>query len=241
MTHYLIYLRVSTEKQDTRTQLDYCLKFIQQKSIDFTYTVYEDSITSRKAFVDRPGAQRLIAEMKKGDILVAMRLDRIARKLNETTDIIKILDEKGVDIFLVEQPGINNKIMLGVYAGMAEEEVKMLRSRVREKLQAKKNRNERYSGRLPFGYGMHETKLVPIQTDEGIVMKRGILIPLHEEQQVLKIMRELYQEGRSFSEIAKIINELGHRNREGNLFHKMTIYRILKRMPLQGESVPIHT
>lgn len=239
--HYLIYLRVSTKLQDERTQLDYCLRFIQQKSQNYTYKVYKDSKTSKKKLDQREGGKQLLAEMKAGDTVVAMRVDRLIRGLSETTNFIDMLDEKKVDIFLVEQPGINNKIMLGLYAGMAEEEVKLLRKRVKENLQAKKNRNERYCGKLPYGYAMHETRLVPIKTENGIVMKRGVLIPVYEEQKVVEIMQELHAEERSYQDITKTINSLGYRNREGREFQKMTIYRILKRLNFSENLIQAHT
>lgn len=228
---YLLYLRVSTDEQDEETQLDHCLRFIKQRDAsDFKYEVYRDKITSRKPLLEREGGIEMLANLKKGDIIIAMRLDRIARKLHETTQLIHILDTKGAEIFLVEQPGINNKIMLGLYAGMAEEEVKLLRKRVSEKLESKKNRNERYSGKLPYGYGMHETKTVPIRVGKEIVMKRGVLVPIDQEQRALQVMEELFAEGRSYQDIAQTLTQLGYKNREGNPFQKMTVYRILSRI-----------
>ena len=241
---YLIYLRVSTEKQDSETQLDHCLKFIKQKDpSDFKYEVFQDKITSKKALfkrvekgegeittIPRPGAKAMMDSIRKGDLIIAMRIDRLARNSYETHQLIDILEKKEADIFLVDQPGIKNKIMLGLYAGMAEEEVKLLRKRVKEKLETKRDKGERYSRFLPYGYAMHETKLVPIREGDEIVQKRGILIPLHEEQQVLSVMQRFLEEGQSYGRIAKSLNDLGYKNREGKPFQSMTVYRILQRI-----------
>lgn len=238
---YLIYLRVSTEKQDEEQQLDHCLRFIKQfDKKDFSYEVFRDKITSKKAFfitdkkgnitgTRREGVKLLMEKVKKGDIIIALRLDRIVRSLYETTLLIKMLDELDVEILLVDQPGIKNKIMLGLYAGMAEEEIKLLRKRVKEKLENKKSIGHRYSRFLPYGYGLHETKLVPIRDGDEIVMKRGILIPIHEEQMVLSRMYQFAEQGMNHSQIAKALTNQGYRNREGNPFQKMSIYRILSR------------
>lgn len=241
---YLIYIRVSTDKQDAETQLDHCLKFIKQKDpSDFKYEVFRDKITSKKNLFDRDGGKELIRALRHGDIIIAMRLDRVARSLHETTQLIDILEKKGVDIFLVDQPGIKNKIMLGLYAGMAEEEVKLLRKRVKEKLETKRDKSERYSRFLPYGYAMHETKLVPIRDGDKIVQKRGILIPIHEEQQVLSIMQRFLEEGQSYGRIAKSLNELGYKNREGKPFQSMTVYRILQRIktPMSEDQLQAET
>lgn len=241
---YLIYLRVSTKDQDEETQLDHCLKFIKQiDKSDFQYEVFRDKITSKKPLfktikkgetkittVPRPGAKAMMDSVKKGDIIIAIRLDRLARKSSEANELVDILDERNADILLVTQPGIKNKILLGVYAGMAEEEVKTLRARVKERLDFKRSKSERYSRFLPYGYGLHETKLVPIRLDGEIVMKRGVLVPIHEEQQAVAVMSQLANEGMSCFRIAKKLTELGYKNREGNPFQKMTIYRILSRI-----------
>jgi len=227
---YLIYLRVSTDLQDTETQLDHCLRFIKQKDpTDFKYEVFRDKISSRKELFKREGGKLMLSTLKRGDIIVSIRLDRISRKLYETTQLIDALDKAGAEIMLVDQPGITNKIMLGIYAGMAEEEVKLLRKRVKEKLESKKNRGERYSRFLPYGYGLHETKLVPIKVGDEVVMKRGVLVPIYEEQEVLARMYQLSGEGMSHGRIAQALNQSGYRNREGKPFQKMSIYRILVR------------
>lgn len=238
---YLIYLRVSTEKQDEEPQLHHCLNYI--RSIHpgpFDYEVFRDKITSKKPFfskdragntiIKREGAKALISRLRKGDVIVAIRLDRIVRSLYQTNHLIDLLDRYKAEVVLVDQPGIKNKIMLGLYAGMAEEEIKLLRKRVTETLQAKKSKGERYSRFLPHGYSMHETRLIPIRVGEEIVQKRGILVPLHEEQESLKMMQDLHSQGYSYQKIADSLDDAGYKNREGKAFQKMTVYRILRRI-----------
>lgn len=228
---YLIYLRVSTKEQDERTQLDHCLRFIKGKSFEpFEYEVFTDILTSKKSVFKREGSKALLDKMRKGDTIIAMRIDRLSRKQSDTTQLIDLLSIKEVNILLVDQPGINNKIMLGIYSGMAEEEVIMLRKRVHEKFEAKRQRNERISGQLPYGYGMHETKLVPVKVGEKTVLKRGVLVPVSEEQEVLAQMKELFASGMSYQNIANSLNDAGYKNREGRPFQKMSIYRILSRI-----------
>ncbi len=237
---YLIYLRVSTDKQNEDAQLDHCLRFIKQMDkSDFEYEIFRDKITSKKPFfskdrdgnviIKREGAKQLLSRLNKGDIIIAIRIDRIVRSLYETNNLIDVLEKFGAEILLVDQPGIKNKIMLGLYAGMAEEEIKLLRKRVSEKLESKKNVGERYSRFLPYGFGLHETKLVPIKVGDEIIMKRGVLVPIYEEQQVITRMSEYFDVGMSYNSIAKTLTSSGYKNREGRPFHKMSIYRILSR------------
>lgn len=227
---YLIYIRVSTLKQDEETQLEYCMRFIKQREKgEFQTLVFRDKVSSKKPLFKREGGAQLLDNLRKGDIVIAMRLDRVSRRLNEITQLIDIFDKKEVEIFLVEQPGIKNKIMLGIYAGMAEEEVKLLGERIKEKMNCKKAKGQRVSRFLPYGYALHETKLVPIRNGDEIVMKRGVLVPLYEEQQVLKLMYQYADNGWQLNWICKALKEAGHLNREGKPFQPMTILRILNR------------
>lgn len=227
-----IYLRVSTKQQDEWTQMDHIERFLVGRGEgNVPRKIYTDKKTSKKTLIQRAGGSQLLRDLQPGDTIVAMRLDRLARSLTETALLTDAMDAKNVEILLVEQPGIKNKIMLGLYAGMAEEEVKLLRKRISEKLFSKKQRGERYSKILPYGYGMHETKLVPVKQGHKIIMKRGVLIPIHEEQEILKIIHDLHLEGYSYAQICRHLTDLGHKNREGKPFQKMTIFRIIRRIP----------
>ncbi len=229
---YVIYLRVSTNMQDDRTQLEKCLQFLKHNSKkEFKYLVCTDTLSTRKKLDKRSGLQTALSSLGKGDILVAMRLDRITRNLHETTCIIHELEKKQADIILIDQPGIKNKVLLGLYAGIAEEEVKMIRKRITEKLAVKKTRNERISREVPYGFTLDLENLINIknQDDAGWTMKPGLLVPESEEQEVLALMCQLFDEGMSYRMIAQELDDQGYKNRRGNSFQHMSIYRILCR------------
>lgn len=230
---YVIYLRVSTKKQDERPQLEHCLNFLRSRDkSEFNYVVYTDSISSRKKIEKREGLQSALSFLKAGDILVGMRLDRLARNLYETTCIIHELEKKRSEIVLVDQPGIKNKVLLGLYAGMAEEEVKLIRKRIKEKMFDKRVRNERINYEPPYGYKIHETELVNVKTKDGRgwVMKPGKLVQDDREQEALKLMVEMSSAGISYHKIGVKLEELGYTNRKGNQFQPMSICRILNRI-----------
>lgn len=230
---YVFYLRISTDQQDLRTQEQNCLKYIKQSDTsDFKYEVYTDEISSRKKLEKRAGVQAALKALKKGDVLVGMRVDRLARDLYETTCIIHELEKKQADIILIDQPGIKNKVLLGLYAGIAEEEVKMIRKRVSEKFEAKTARKERISHKIPYGYQLDLNNLIPIKNrgKDGYTMKPGLLIPDAGEQEVLAHMLRLSAEGKSLREIPPILTELGYSNRVGKPFQHMSIHRILSRV-----------
>ena len=228
---YLIYLRVSKEgQQDVRSQEQYCLSYLKERNRNFEHAVYTDKMTARKSVFTRPGSKQMLADMKKGDCIVAVRLDRLSRVQSDSTRLIQMVVKQGIDIILVDQPQTQNKILLGIYSGMAEEEIIMLRKRVQENFQAKRKRNERISGQLPYGYTLHETKMVAVKMGDTYVLKKGILIPLPEEQEVLSHMLEFFERGMSYQNIADTLTNLGYTSRAGKPFLKSSIHRILSRI-----------
>lgn len=229
---YVIYLRVSTKKQDMRTQLDYCIRFLKaHHGGTFQYLVFQDEITTRKAIKKREGFQSAMAAIQPGDVLVAMRLDRLSRNLYEITGIINDLDIKKAEAMLVDQPGIKNKVMLGLYAGMAEEEVKLIRRRVKEKLTAKVYRGERTNISMPYGKSLDMENLIPIKNKDGngVTMKPGILLENAQELHALDLMCTLFDAGLSYDSVCRELTNRGYLNRAGKPFQQTSVLRILNR------------
>ncbi len=229
---YVIYLRVSTKEQDIRTQEQKCLKFLRANDpTDFKYEIYSDKITSRKSLENRPGIMQALRAIRKGDVFVGQKIDRLARNAYEAHYIQRELDLCDAELILIDQPGIKNKVIFGVYAGIAEEEGKTIRARIKDKLDAKKERNERTSSKLPYGYNkLDQTNLVQVNGKHKTkVFKPGLLLPESSEQLVLSQMFQWFDEGMSCRSIASELEKLGYMNREGNPFQHTSIYRILRR------------
>lgn len=227
---YLIYLRVSTKKQDMRSQEESCIQALKQRvKGDFKHEVFWDSITSRKSVFKRSGSQKLISVMRKGDVLVSVSVDRLSRVQLDMMKLADMLEERGVDFIMINQPGIKNKIMLGIYSGMAEEELITLKRRIAEKFKAKRARGE-LVGMLPYGYSLDQEKLVAIRKGDEVLMRPGILVPNAEEQHQISLMSQHFDEGHSYRRICDLMNKAGYRNREQRPWGRMSIYRILTRI-----------
>lgn len=229
---YVIYLRVSTEKQDIRNQLENCLKHLKAKSEQgFHYLVFSDEITSKKSVYVREGFQQALRALNPGDVLVAMRLDRIARYGPQLSWVKDQIEKKKASFLMVEQPGLDNMILWGLYAGMAEEEIKTMSARIKEKLYAKKQRGETITSRPPFGYTIDNENLVPIKNKngKGFTMKPGKLIENPKEKQIIREIMYHFDGGKSYQKIADELTRMGYLNREGKPFQKMSIYQILNR------------
>jgi DNA invertase Pin-like site-specific DNA recombinase len=111
--------------------------------------VYADDGSSGK-LRSRPEWDRLLAVLRKDDVLVATKLDRIGRSLVNLVDIVNLLAERGVQLRMLDQP-IDTSTAMGkfffqVMAALAELEASLTRERTLEGLAAAR---ERHGGRLP--------------------------------------------------------------------------------------------
>lgn len=228
---YLIYTRVSTEMQDTETQLRLCLEYIKTKHGDkFSYKIFDEgSLTSQLPMKKRPKLQEMLAEVKSGMVVIVYELDRLARDVLEQVIIWRQIEALGATTYSLAEPNCC-EMTVTIMGAVAQKFRKRLQEKTKDKLKTKKLNGERYSRFLPYGYAMHETKTVSIRVGNETIQKRGILIPVHEEQLILSKIQSFAGSGLSYQVIANELTQLGYFNREGKPFHKNTIYRILNRL-----------
>lgn len=236
---YVIYLRVSTkELQDIDVQLQLCLQFIERKhgSKDFGYSVHIDKKSSTVDIAKRPGIQSAMADIKQGDVLVALRVDRIARNAYEATSVRKWLEEKDAGLLMVDQPGCNNRLLFTIYAGMAEEEGGLIRSRIRDKMKVKRMRGEKCARNVPYGYRLDMENLITVVRNNKAVQIPGKLIPDPGEQAILKVMCDLWDDGMSLRQIAHALEISGYKTRCNGKWQIAFLSSVLKRT---GRSRPV--
>jgi len=229
---YLIYLRVSTEEQDVETQKQMCMDKIQNIHPDGRYKVklFTDHAVSSGVQMDkRTELQNMLHEVKKGDTVIVYKLDRLSRDVIEMVTIHRLIVKTlGAHVISLNDP-YSDEFSVGLMGLIAQKERDTIKLRTKDKLANKKFKGERYSRFLPYGFAMHETKTVGIKVNGEIIQKRGILIPLHHEQQAIVLMLQMHENGYSYQEICKSLTLLGYKNREEKPFQKMTVYRILER------------
>ena len=80
------YARVSTEDQSTDAQID-VLK------VAGCAEIFREHMSGAKA--SRPELAKVLARVRRGDVLVVVRLDRLARSLSHLLSVIAELDAKG--------------------------------------------------------------------------------------------------------------------------------------------------
>lgn len=179
------YIRVSTDKQTTENQRFEILQFTDEKKLAIDSWI-EETISATKNLTERK-LGTLLAEMKKGDVLIVTELSRLGRSLMEVMSILHTLMEKQAKVFTTKERyelgnNINSKVLAFAFSLSAEIERNMISSRTKEALARKKSEGKKL-GR-PKGKLSVKTKLTG--KEEAI--------------------KELLQKNISQSAIARILN-----------------------------------
>ena len=101
------YCRVSS-----RSQLDNNSLELQEREISQRYegvVIYKEQISGIKSH--RPVFNEIIGKLKKGDTLVTTKLDRLCRSTKEGLEIIKNLQEREINIHILNMGLIENSPM----------------------------------------------------------------------------------------------------------------------------------
>jgi DNA invertase Pin-like site-specific DNA recombinase len=119
------YARVSTQEQDTSLQLDALLKHGCK-------VIFEEK-ASGSTRRGRKELARCLASLRKGDVLVVYKIDRIARSLFDLLEILRQLESVGATIKSVTEP-LDTTNSMGVFVvqilgAVAQLERSMIRER----------------------------------------------------------------------------------------------------------------
>ncbi len=166
------YARVSTTDQDLRLQQQ------QLKDAGCEKLFCEKISGARKK---RPELEKLLGDLRRDDVLVVTRLDRLARSTSELLRIAEAVEEKSAGLQSLVEPWADTttpagRMVLTVFAGIAEVERSLIVSRTEEGRRAAMARGVAF-GRPP--------KLRPDQRN---------------------LARQLIGEGKSVSEVARTFN-----------------------------------
>jgi DNA invertase Pin-like site-specific DNA recombinase len=137
------YARVSTEDQVLDSQVD-ALKVAGVERI------FADKITGTTR--SRPELDRLLDQLRQGDVIAVTRYDRLARSLRDLLDIVERVQARGAgfrslaeDIDTTTPAG---RLVFHVFASIAQFERERISERTREGLEAARKRG-RVGGRPP--------------------------------------------------------------------------------------------
>lgn len=133
------YLRVSTVNQKQERQ-DHQL---DKLGIKFDKT-YEDKITGKVK--DRPQLNKMLLELKAGDVVYCESISRLGRNLKDLLEIIEYLVEKEVRVIILKEAIDTNsdtyKLLLAIFGGVAEMERETIQERTIQSIEVLKEAKE---------------------------------------------------------------------------------------------------
>jgi DNA invertase Pin-like site-specific DNA recombinase len=138
------YARVSTDGQSVDTQ-------VRRLRAAGAHRVFREVASGARA--DRPGLRRAIAQLEEGDVLMVMRLDRLARSTRDLLNTLAAIAEKNAgfrslgDVW-ADTTTPHGRLMLTVLGGLAEFERDLIRARTGEGRERAKARGVKL-GRKP--------------------------------------------------------------------------------------------
>lgn len=148
MTTAHIYVRVSTDSQDTANQLTGCKAYIKGAGLTPGQEIHDTASTKEHWQARKIAA--LLAQAKSGEWIIVSEVSRIARTTLECLEVFREAAANGVTIHAVKNGltmdgSMQAKIVSTVLAMAAEIERDMIRARTREALERRKAKG------LPLG------------------------------------------------------------------------------------------
>ena len=225
MTMRLIaYIRVSTDAQAESgaglgAQMDACERYAKKNNLIIHQVFRDEGMGGADELEDRVGLMEALDTLKKGDILLCAKRDRLARgdhmallQLHVNKRKAKIVSAagEGTEGDLDDPMTYMMRGMTDLFAGF---ERLLIKSRTKAALQSMKREGKRV-GHIPFGFKLAQ---------DGVYLEES-----PEEQDILRQMSELRSEGLSIRDIAKALNERNAFNRGQAKWNHASVHRIMK-------------
>jgi site-specific DNA recombinase len=220
------YVRVSTEDQardgvSLDAQREKVRLFAELHGLDLAGVVADPGGSAKT--LDRPGMKRVLAMLDAGDVagLVVFKLDRLTRNLGDWSFLIeRHFGEKAGRSLMSVSESIDTRtaagrMVLNIMMTVAQWERETIVERTRGAMQFKRSRGERISGRVPYGFRLH---------DDG-----RTLVPAPEEDQARLEAASLQSAGWSLRRIAAEFDRRGIPTKTGRPWSHTGIQSLLKR------------
>ena len=159
------YARVSTIEQNLDLQLQALKKAGCQK-------IYREKVSG--ATRQRPEFQRMLDQIRVGDVVVVWKLDRLARSTRDLLETIETIREAGAKFRSISEPWADTtthagKMIMTIFSGIAEFERDLIRERTGAGREAAKKRGVQF-GR-PRKLNAEQVQLVRRLLEEGKTVK----------------------------------------------------------------------
>lgn len=133
------YARVSTKEQNLDMQIDALRKAGCEK-------IYQEKASGAKT--ERPELNNILQNIRKGDILIIWKLDRLGRSLKHLIEVVNELIGKGAGLKslkdeFIDTTSAQGRLIFNIFASLAEFEREIIRERTQAGLDAARARGRK--------------------------------------------------------------------------------------------------
>lgn len=224
MRRAAIYARYSSENQrDESIDAQICAieEYARKNDIAIVKTYVDRAKSATTA--ERPAFQEMIRMSETGlfDTIIVHKLDRFARSKYDSAVYKQKLKVNNVRLLSVTEnlDGTPELIILeSVLEAMAEYYSKNLAREIMKGTMENAKKTDHCGGVPPLGFDIEDKKLI---------------INEHEAE-AIKLIFEMYADGRGYTEIINILNYKGYKTKRGNPFGKNSLFEILRNEKYKG-------
>ncbi len=215
----LAYVRASTSKQvaSPDVQKGLITEYATRLGLTIDGFYVDPATTSKFDLFDRPAGNRLLVDLRPGDVLIVAKLDRLSRSYLEFATTLNTLEKRQITLHVVDMPGgvfdpTNpiSMLLIQILVSFANFERTMIKTRTREALHAIKERGEKYCRWAEYGWRWEK------RLDPRLKKLVNVKVPDANERAVMAKCVELKAAGLSRDKIRQRLNyELKLRTRLG--------------------------
>ena len=225
------YIRVSTKEQASEgvslaAQRSKIENYVAYKGYELVELVADEGVSASKPLHTREGGIRVLemADSKSVTAVIACKLDRLFRDALDCLEVTRRWDKHNVsmhllDISLDTSTPYGRFFMTSIVA-FAELERNMIGERIRVGMAQIKAE----------GYQLGAPAFGQEYIDEDDHNGRRLMGTVAKARAIIKEMVDWRRTGLTYEDIAEKLNSRGIPTQKGRKWHRMTVYRILKRI-----------
>lgn len=135
------YARVSTQDQDVHLQVNALEKAGCSKN-----TIFIDKISGAKA--QRPGLEKCLSVLTRGDTLLVWRLDRLGRSMPHLVQLVEALGKQGIGFRslcdgAIDTTTASGELIFNIFSSLAQFERRLIQERTRAGLESARARGKK--------------------------------------------------------------------------------------------------